>query len=154
MNLGIPPRDDCFGDQRQFEEERDSKFSWALTKKLNGANFINRAFGLTADYLPLPLHICLLGLRSIPKYPFGPGRPACRLPISPHSQSDHLPSSSLRSLASVFLDDRPHGLREQHKSTQHKYLYSFARCSSVEVSADRPCGEPHPRSSMRFDKCS
>jgi hypothetical protein len=33
MILGILPRDDCLGDQRRFEEERDSKFSWALARK-------------------------------------------------------------------------------------------------------------------------
>ena len=73
MNLEILPRDDCLGDQRQFEEERDSKFSWALTRKIKWANFIHRAFGLNADYLPLSLHIFLLGLQSIPKCRFGPG---------------------------------------------------------------------------------
>jgi hypothetical protein len=39
MNLESPPRDDCLGDQRQFEEERDSKFAWALARKIKWANF-------------------------------------------------------------------------------------------------------------------
>ena len=39
MILGIPPRDDCLGDQRRFEEERDSKFSGALARKTKWVNF-------------------------------------------------------------------------------------------------------------------
>ena len=37
--LGIPPRDDCLGGQRRLEEERDSKFAWALARKTKWGNF-------------------------------------------------------------------------------------------------------------------
>jgi hypothetical protein len=67
MNLGIPPRDDCLGDQRQFEEERDSKFSWALARKIKWANL----------HPPRLRANCLI----IRHY---------QLPISSHSQRDHI----------------------------------------------------------------
>ena len=50
MNLEIPPRDDGLGDQRQFEEERDSKLHGHSRERLNGRIFICRAFGLTAAH--------------------------------------------------------------------------------------------------------
>jgi hypothetical protein len=39
MNLEIPRVMTVLGDQRQFEEERDSKFAWALERKIKWANF-------------------------------------------------------------------------------------------------------------------